>query len=655
MQSLWRDTDANTLANDPLALRVYTSRLLGREPSLVLHGGGNTSVKTVVTDLFGDPVDVIYVKGTGWDLATIAEEGFAPVRLDPLRRMADLPALSDSDMVLWQRSAMLDPDAPVPSIEAILHAIIPARFVDHTHADAVVALSNSPEGEQRLSRLYGDGVLLVPYVMPGFALARAVRDMTVHTDWSRLEGVVLLQHGLFTFADEAKESYERTIRLVSEAEEELSRCGALDVARSAAEPEDLLLLAQLRREASRVRGAPMLALLDRSEEAAGFAGRADIVSIATKGPLTPDHVIRTKPVPLIAEGNPRTSVERFAADYDAYFVRNAKQESRLDVAPRWGVWPGQGTLAFGTSLRDARAVADIARHTVRAIQWGELLGGWRPLAEAEIFAVEYWELEQAKLKKGATPRLFEGRIALVTGAGSGIGRASAEALVAAGATVVGVDIRASEPGRAAGPDFLELRADVSIGPEVVSVVGETVRRFGGLDLLVSNAGFFPTSQAIGQIDPSIWEQSLRVNLTSHELLLHSALPYLERGIDASVVIVGSKNVPAPGPGAASYSVAKAGLTQFARVAALELAPRGVRVNVVHPHAVFDTTFWTPAVLEERARRYGVTVDEYKKSNLLQREVRSADVAAVVCALLSPAFSRTTGAQVPIDGGNDRVI
>lgn len=660
MQPLWNDAEAAPFLASPLELRAYTSRLLGREPALVLHGGGNTSVKTSVPDLFGEPEEIIYVKGSGWDLATIQPAGFAPVRLGPLRRMGDLPALTDREMVKAQRAAMTDPAAPTPSVEAILHAIIPHAYVDHTHADAVVAVSNTEGGAERIREIYGDRVLVVPYVMPGFVLARAVRELTREQDWDAIDGMILLHHGVFSFGPDARTSYERMIELVSRAERYLDGRNAFVVPGDIPAPPlsgtSLQNLAALRRHVGQARGAPVIARFDGSAGAAAFASRVDVGSIATRGPLTPDHVIRTKPVPCVAAGDGGAAVAAYVQAYVDYFTRNASPGlTRLDPAPRWIVWQGLGSVGIGATVKDADIVVDLARHTARAIQWAERLGGWRALPEKDLFEVEYWELEQAKLRTGGAPPLLAGKVALVTGAASGIGRATAEALHAAGAAVLGTDLNPDVARILAKADLAGLVADATDRRAVEESVAEAVRRFGGLDILVSNAGVFPPSQRLEEMDQATWERSLDLNLTSHLHLLRAAIPYLRLGFDPAVVIVASKNVPAPGPGAGAYSVAKAGLTQLGRVAALELGKDGIRVNLVHPHAVFDTGAWSPEVLEARARHYGMTPEDYKRNNLLGVELTSADVARAVVALVGPAFRGTTGAQVPIDGGSDRVV
>jgi len=660
MDSRWNEEEAARHAHDALSLRAYSSRLLGEEADLVLHGGGNTSLKTRETDFTGDDVEVLWVKGSGWDLKTIEPAGFAPVRMRTLLAMGTRDELGDGVMVKEQRAAMLDPDAPTPSIEAVLHALIPSPWVDHTHADAVVALCNSPLGEQRLRSVYGERVLIVPYVMPGFELAKAVQALLREHDAQAYEGMILMQHGVFSWGASARESYERMIRLVDDAERYLARHQAWDVL-TVGEPSrpTALELGALRHAVGGAARRGVIARLDGSREAVGFSMLPGVRDLATRGPLTPDHVIRTKRVPLVIEGGQDfdPQVDAYVAAYRDYFERHrGPGDVMLDPSPRWAVWPSHGLVAFGRTVKEADVVLDIARHTVRAIQRAEAMGRWTALSEAELYRVEYWELEQKKLRqsnKGAAPQ-FAGQVALVTGAAHGIGRAVVQRLAQEGAMVVGLDrdpiVREIGDGTYRG-----IVCDVTDSASVDAAIDEAVHAFGGIDLVVSNAGSFPDSAAIEDLSDRMWREVLALNLDGHMKVMRAAVPHLSQGFDPAVVIVASQNVAAPGPGVAAYSVAKAGLTQLARVAALELGERGIRVNVVHPDAVFDTHLWTPDKIASRAERYALTVEEYKRRNVLGREVRAKDVAAVVARLLSSEFALTTGAQVPIDGGNERVI
>ena len=656
MKNLWSDTEAQAYQHDSLQMRVYSSRLLGANADLVLHGGGNTSVKANATNLFGDTESVLYVKGSGWDLATIEGAGFAPVKLDVLQRMATLDTLSDSDMVNGQRSAMLNPNAPNPSVEAILHAVIPFKYVDHTHADAVVALSNMPDGEQRIRAVYGDKVLVIPYVMPGFILAKTIHEHTQDLDWSTIEGMVLMHHGIFSFSDDAKTSYDNMITLVTQAEEALNQHHAFDIKLTTADAPDLKQLAKIRRAVSNSKGCAMIACLNDSEINVGFSALDNAKDISTRGCLTPDHVIRTKRLPMWIETEVETSINDYVTAYKNYFNQHTTGDlTCLSPEPRWAVWAEQGTISFGTTYKDAQVINDITHHTVQAIQWAENVNQWQALPAKDIFELEYWELEQAKLNKNTQSPPLQGKIAIVTGAANGIGKACADMLHQQGAVVVALDINPIICDLYQANDFQGVICDVTDDKALQAVIEHTVKTFGGLDILISNAGTFPSSCRIEDMDAQAWNTTLAVNLTSHQRLLQLATPYLKQGIQAAVVFIASKNVPAPGPGASAYSTAKAGLTQLARVAALELAGDGIRVNVLHPNAVFDTAIWTEEVLNARASHYGLSVADYKANNLLHQEVTSNDVATLACAMVGDIFAKTTGAQVPVDGGNERVI
>jgi NAD(P)-dependent dehydrogenase (short-subunit alcohol dehydrogenase family) len=386
-----------------------------------------------------------------------------------------------------------------------------------------------------------------------------------------------------------------------------------------------------------------------------FARRPDVEPLSQQGPATPDHVIRTKRVPLLGR-----DVDRYAAEYRRTFEEHAtatrEPKAMLDPAPRVVVDPELGVATVGRSARDAAIVFDIYAHTMDIIERAALLGGYRALPAKELFDVEYWDLEQAKLRAAGKPLPFAGEAALVTGAASGIGRACVESLLARGAAVVGLDLSPAIERLHARPDYLGLVCDVTSTDQLGRAVDAGVRAFGGLDILVLNAGIFPGGRRIEALPDDEWRKVLRVNLDANLALLREAQPLLQlapRG--GRVVVIGSKNVPAPGPGAAAYSASKAALTQLARVAALEWAGAGIRVNTLHPDAVFDTGIWTPEVLAARAQSYGMTVDQYRTKNLLRTEVRSCDVAELAAELCGELFAKTTGAQIPIDGGNERVI
>ena len=656
MQSLWNDTEAATFTG-PLGPRIYSSRLLGREPALVLHGGGNTSVKLTERNLLGDEEELLYVKGSGWDLEQIEAGGFPAVRLAHLRRLADLAALSDPQMVNELRTHMTRASAPTPSVEAILHAVLPQAYVDHTHADAVIALCNTPGGEARVRALYGDRAVIIPYVMPGFLLARLVAAEYPRQAHAGTEGMILLHHGVFSFGATARESYERMITLVTLAEEELKRQGAWELP---APPPTVAgplwhQLAPLRQRLSAQAGRPMVLVADPSPRTLAFAQRPDVVHLSQQGPATPDHVIRTKRLPLLGR-----DLDAYARDYAAYFAahqaRAPQPPTMLDPAPRVLLDSEFGLATIGASARDAHIVRDIYLRTMDIIERADRLGGWQALPPGDIFDVEYWDLEQAKLKSGGPAPLFAGEIAWVTGGAKGIGRACVEALLRRGAAVVALDIDPAIESLYQRPDFLGLCCDLSDTAQIEAARERAVRAFGGLDMLLLNAGIFPPSAPIAALDDAAWRRVMHINLDANLALLRLAHPLLKcapRG--GRVAAIGSKNVPAPGPGAAAYSASKAALNQLLRVAALEWGADGIRVNSLHPNMVFDTALWTDDILAARARHYGLTVAQYKTNNVLRTEVRARDVAELAAELLGPLFAKTTGAQIPVDGGNERVI
>jgi rhamnose utilization protein RhaD (predicted bifunctional aldolase and dehydrogenase)/NAD(P)-dependent dehydrogenase (short-subunit alcohol dehydrogenase family) len=600
---------------------------------------------------------VLYVKGSGWDLETIEAAGFTPVNLSYVRRLAQLPALSDPQMVNELATHCLRAGAPAPSVETILHAILPHKYVDHTHADAVLSISNSPEGEKRMREIYGERVVVIPYLMAGFDLAAyCAREFPKQAGKSTI-GMVLLSHGIFSFGAEAKQSYELMIELVSMAEEYLQKKKAwhpasLPVKRSSAKRDDI---ASLRRAISDQAGFPILVKLNDSDKFLGFAQRPDVEKLSQQGPATPDHVIRTKPFPMLGH-----DVGAYAKRYREYFERFASQakekKTMLDAAPRMALDPALGFVAAGRTAKDTAIVEELYDHTVDVILRAEALGGWRALDQRHTFDIEYWDLEQAKLKKSGAPPVFAGEVCLVTGAASGIGKACVAAFLKRGAAVVGLDRNPAIPTLHDRPDFLGLVCDLTDRQAVERSLEAAVKRFGGVDMLVLNAGIFPSSQPIQDIPTESWRAAMSVNVEANLTVMqacHALLRRAPRG--GRLVVIGSKNVPAPGPGAAAYSASKAALNQLARVAALEWAKDGIRINSLHPNQVFDTGLWTPEVLASRAKAYDMTVEQYKKNNLLKAEVSSSDVAELAAEMCGPLFAKTTAAQVPVDGGNERVV
>jgi rhamnose utilization protein RhaD (predicted bifunctional aldolase and dehydrogenase)/NAD(P)-dependent dehydrogenase (short-subunit alcohol dehydrogenase family) len=657
MKNVWNSSEAAEFVGD-LRQRVYSSRLLGREPSLVLRGGGNTSVKVLEKNVFGEDERILHIKGSGGDLATIDGAGFSPCRLQHLLRLAGLQSLTDTRMATELRLSMTNLSAPNPSVEAILHAILPAKFVDHTHADSFISISNTLEGEEHMHEIYGDRVVTIPYFMPGFKLARAWAVQIPQKLTKNTIGVALMGHGLISFGETAEESYGRMIELVSLAEEYLARHEAwiIEWPKVNAPPRDLRVeLAAFRRDLSSVLGSPAIVASHRDAQCLGFIWRPDAATISQQGPATPDHVIRTKRIPMLGR-----DLKAYRTAYESYFNKCSAaifpRPAMVDPAPRVILDAEWGMLVAGRTPLEAADTAEIYRHTMDIIAQSTALGGWKALPAQAIFDVEYWELEQAKIRRSPRVGDFFGEIALVTGAASGIGRACVDALLQRGAAVVGLDVNPSVVRLHDRPDFRGITCDLTRESDVTAALEEAVRAFGGLDMLILNAGIFPVGKEISGLGTDTWRKVMSVNLDASFVMMRECHPLLKVAPKGGrVVVIGSKNVSAPGPGASAYSASKAAVNQLARVAALEWGVDRIRVNSIHPNMVFDTALWTKEILESRARNYGLSVEEYKTNNILSVEITSRDVAMLAAELCGPLFAKTTGAQIPVDGGTERIV
>jgi rhamnose utilization protein RhaD (predicted bifunctional aldolase and dehydrogenase)/NAD(P)-dependent dehydrogenase (short-subunit alcohol dehydrogenase family) len=636
---------------------AYASRLLGAETSLILHGGGNSSIKQKSMDPYGEPIDALWVKGSGSDMASLTVDGITPLSLDAVARMCDTSEMSDLTMKNVLRATMLDGDAPGPSVESMVHAAIPDVAVLHTHADALLAISNTDDGQSLIETLYGDRAIVIPYLRSGFRAGRATALAIEEFYTTKTIAIVLMDHGIFTFGATPREAYDHMIDLVSEAEHfiesnaDISAEPGLEREVSSMAAVDF---AALRRDISDVAGRPFIAHRHTDPLSWSFSQDPDIASIAGHGPITPDHVIWTKTLPMFGR-----DVSAYADAYGRYYKdhRDMTQATHmLDPAPRVVFDREFGMVTVGPNVAAADAAGDIYMQTIDVIRSAEALGGYVARPASDFFDVEYWELEQSKLTRAFQPGEFTGEVAVVTGAASGIGRACASELLARGAAVIGLDISPSIVGVFSDAAFLGIQCDLADADVTSGAIDAGVSRFGGIDMLVAAAGLFPESAPICDHNPVAWRRAMSVNVDAFALLLSLVHPFLAmspRG--GRVTVIGSKNVTAPGPGASAYSASKAAANQLTRVAALEWAPDGIRVNSVHPDAVFDTALWTDELLAERAARYSMSVDDYKRRNLLSIEITSADVAKVVAETLGDSFSRVTGAHIPIDGGNDRVI
>jgi NAD(P)-dependent dehydrogenase (short-subunit alcohol dehydrogenase family)/ribulose-5-phosphate 4-epimerase/fuculose-1-phosphate aldolase len=468
----------------------------------------------------------------------------------------------------------------------------------------------------------------------------------------------LLNHGIFSFGATAKETYERMIDLVNLAEQYLINQNAWDIEKPLGNMKSETIrngVVQLRSEISSVIGSPILLNLTNSARGIDFSNRDDVGDIATKGPVTPDHVIRTKRIPMIGH-----DVDAYTKEYTSYFDThepNAKErKSMLDTAPRVILDQDFGLCAVGKNMNEIGIIADLYEHTMQCILRAEKLGGWQALPASDIFDLEYWDLEQAKLQKSGNVPEFQGEVVLITGAASGIGKACVESFLIRGCAVIGIDLDDDIKNTSDSNNYLGLVCDVTDENALKNILERGVRYFGGIDMVVLNAGIFPGGKTVAELSTDEWRKVFSVNLDANLTLLREVHPLLKLAPNKGrVVIIGSKNVPAPGPGAASYSASKAALNQLMRVLAMEWGSDGIRLNTLHPNAVFDTGIWTDEVLEARARHYGLSVDEYKTNNVMKVEVNSKDVSELAAEMCGVLFAKTTAAQVPVDGGNDRVI
>jgi rhamnose utilization protein RhaD (predicted bifunctional aldolase and dehydrogenase)/NAD(P)-dependent dehydrogenase (short-subunit alcohol dehydrogenase family) len=690
----------NQGVSEPLALRTYSARLLGADPDLVLHGGGNTSVKTTVSGLQGELIPVLCVKGSGWDLATIEPPGHPAVRLEPLQALRALESLSDEAMVAAQRQNLLDPAAPNPSVEALLHAFLPHTFVDHTHSTALLALADQPDAAAVCRDVFGERVVLVPYVMPGFALAKACasawEEASARQPAADIEGMVLLQHGLFSFGPTAEQSYTRMIELVRLAEERLSR-GERSLHAVVLPPRPAgaavllpVLRGALARAATAVGSPQRWGLCLRATPLArAVTDDARLPEWATRGVATPDHVIRTKRQPLVLpvppaavapDGSPaagelgawRLQVEAaltaFIHDYRAYVDRQNGRvgggKTPLDPLPRVLALPGVGLIGVGKGATDAAVTADIAEAWAATLLAAESIGRFQPVGEADTFDMEYWSLEQAKLGK-AREKPFARQVVVVTGGAGAIGAATALAFAAEGADVAVLD-RDGEGALAVaarcGGRALALACDVTDAAAVRSAFAQVCAHFGGLDGVVSNAGAAWTG-AMATLGDTDLRACFELNFFSHQAVAQSAVAIFRSqdasDLEAAATLEGdrlggqllfnvSKQALNPGPNFGAYGISKAALLALMRQYAIEEGAAGVRVNAVNADRI-RSGLLDGAMIRERAAARGVSEEVYMAGNLLGAEVRARDVAEAFVALAK--LERTTGAVLTVDGGN----
>jgi len=671
MKNLWTDRESRRFVlnykkqgvNVDLALRVYTSRLLGGNPKLVLHGGGNTSVKTKLHDIMGEPVDVICVKGSGWDLGNIEPQGLPAMRLAPLQQMIVLNALSDEDMVNAQRTNLLDATSPNPSVETLLHAFLPHKFIDHTHANAVLALSDQPTGESICKEIYGDRMGYVPYIMPGFTLAKKASE--IYAQNPDVEGLVLHKHGVFTFAQTAKKSYDRMIKVCTSAERHIKQ-GAkktfttVELPKQMARPVDI---APILRGLVAEDGKPMLLDFRTSKNLRAYVDGEKLAKYSQLGTVTPDHVIRTKPLPLIVPAPDAASLEGFRQganqalktyvhDYHAYFRRNNMiapiKKTELDPLPRIILVPGMGLFGLGNSAKAAAISADLAETNIEVISNAEAMSRYEPIPEYDFFDIEYWSLEQAKLGE-VSEKSFQRKVCIVTGGGSGIGAATARAFAAEGAelAVLDLDSKAAETV-AASIGGLGLACDVTNAKSVSKAFEAVALAYGGIDIAISNAGAAWHGR-IGEVDEKILRRSFELNFWGHQNVAQAAVKIMcAQGLGGCLLFNTSKQAVNPGRNFGPYGLPKAATLFLMKQYALDYGMDGIRANAVNADRI-RSGLLTDAMIKIRSKARGLSKTDYMAGNLLEQEVTAEDVASAFVNLAKS--EATTAATITVDGGN----
>ncbi|HVZ53965.1 MAG TPA: bifunctional aldolase/short-chain dehydrogenase [Pseudolabrys sp.] len=679
MRSAWVERDAKEAVDRygavgvpaDLALRVYSTRLIGQNAKLVLHGGGNTSLKSRARDLAGAEADVLYVKGSGSDMGSIEPAGMPAVALQPLVAFRTHTELSDDDFARVQRAYLLDPSAPAPSVEMLLHAFMPARFIDHTHATAVLSLIDQPDAQALCTDVFGKRLGFVPYCRPGFGLAKTAAE-TFDED-KTVEGLILDKHGIFTFGAGAREAYERMIEFVSLAEARLTKNRRAVFVRAnlpaqIASPVEVapILRGACAQHDAYGEGAHKRLVLDfrASPAILDYVDGADVARYARAGLLTPDHVIRVKPWPVILPAPEagkldafkraaQAAVQGFADDYRDYFRANSArvpQAAMHDPLPRIALVPGLGLFGLGESAKAASIAADIAEATVEGISEAEAIGRFTSISEADLFDCEYWPLELAKLGQRARKPL-EGQVAVVTGGGGAIGAATARAFAQAGAEVALLDLdlaaaraKATEIGGAT----LALACDVTDASSVAAAYAQVVARFGGVDILVSNAGAAWQGR-IGEVDEAVLRQSFELNFFAHQKMAQGAVKIMRaQGLGGCLLFNVSKQAVNPGPNFGPYGLPKAATLFLVRQYALDYGADGIRANAVNADRI-RSGLLTADFIKERAKARGLSEKDYMSGNLLGREVTAEDVAQ---AFLAQALALKTSADVTtVDGGN----
>ena len=678
-KNLWNDADAAKLPD--LEGLVYRSNILGQDRAVVNIYGGNTSAKLMMIDHVGREVEVLAVKASGSDVATIKEKGFALLRMDEIEPLFQREAMTDEEMVAYLERTWFEQGRPRQSIETLLHAFVPHKHVDHTHPDTVISLMCAPDAEAEAKKVWGDRMAYVPYIRPGFTLSQWIGGKVRENP--NIECVTMGKHGLVTWGPDSKTSYESTIRIIQEAEDYIADkkkgkrvYGALKVEGLAdAERENLIAeVLPVIRGAVSSRKTQILQY-DGSPEVLDMVGSERTPDVSQIGAACPDHLVHVKRQPLFIDWKPsdgveslktkiREGVQDYEAHYVEYFQENKVEGDELrDAAPRVILIPGLGMVNTGKDINNADVSRQLYHRAIAVIGDSEALGGFVSLTPKEAYDIEYWPLELYKLKLAPPDRDFAGKVVLITGAASGIGKATAYRLAQDGAHVVIADIN-SEGGEEVASDMQKrfgkgramfMHTDVTSEAAIQDALRQTVLKYGGIDVLINNAGI-AGGAAVEDTTLAMFQRNIDILVTGYFLMAREAFKIMkEQGIGGSMVFVGSKNSIAAGKGATAYSTAKAAEIHMARCLAEEGGAYGIRVNSVLPDAVIQgSSIWDSQWKEARAKQYGISVDElgdfYAKRNVLKAQIFPEDIAEAIAFLAGPRSAKTTGGIITVDGG-----
>ncbi len=655
MRDRWDDLGAATAETD-LDTMAYAARLLGQEEALAAFDGSGASVKQIVKNLLDEVEEVLFISSSRHLPGSLQAADLVALRRKPLVRLIGLDLPTPAQLANEIACSRTLATSAIPPIDAVLHAALPYRCVFETQPDAVLAIGCTPGGASRLDQLYAGAVLVLPYVASGLAMAKACVAALQDRAAEDLAGIVVLHQGLLTFGDTARVAYGRTVDLVTRAEQYLNEHRTVAAQATASTDgcrDSGSELAMLRRAASAAAGRPLIVAMHADPASRGFCRRDDVAVLSQAGPVVAGQIRLAGRVPMLGRdlGAWQSFTEPPAGEVGA-----GSSAVQHDAAPRIILDPDLGMCALGRDAGESMLAGRQFRHAMEVMLCATAMEEYCGLPLGEALVAEASARSEVATTCAPELMVFAGEIALVTGGASGIGKACVQSLLSRGAAVVNLDINQSVETLFDRPAYLGLRCDLTDEAAVLRCFETLTRRYGGLDMLVLNAGIFPSSCRIESLTLDHWQKVMRINLDSNLVVMRSAYALLKHSPRGGRVVVNaSKNVLAPGAGAAAYSASKAAVTQLARVAALEWGNDHIRVNQVHPDAIFDTGIWTEDVLQARAAHYGMTVQQYKTRNVLGVELNSHVVGELVAEMLGPLFEKITGAQIPVDGGSDRVI